>query len=207
MSANKEKREENIDKILSNNETAQVRGIKTERIKSVRNRFNLTQQKFADEIDVSLDTIKAIELNEDKLSLDVALRIARRFNVSLDYLFNITNFMNEEEIMIDKAFQSIFKVSLIHKEDYIDIDGKIYSTDILSLIADDYLIQFLYESKRLEEKKNKNEISSDEYDFKIEYLKDKYYQAVKSNIQEPSKHYLINSVFAEKLFNYELKEQ
>lgn len=207
MSANKEKREENIDKILSNNETAQVRGIKTERIKSVRNRFNLTQQKFADEIDVSLDTIKAIELNEDKLSLDVALRIARRFNVSLDYLFNINDFMNEEEIMIDKAFQSIFKVSLIHKEDYIDIDGKIYNTDILSLIADDYLIQFLYEIKRLEEKKNKNEISSDEYDFKIEYLKDKYYQAVKSNIKEPSKHYLINSVFAEKLFNYELKEQ
>ena len=204
MSSEKEKREKNIDKIISNNETAQVRGIKTERIKSVRNRFNLTQQKFAEEIDVSLDTIKAIELNEDKLSLDVALRIAKRFNVSLDYLFNITDFMNEDEILIDRAFESIFDVSLIHKEDYIDIDGKMYSTDILSLIADDYLIQFLYESKRLEKKKNNNEISQDEYDFKMEYLKDKYYQALNKNVSEPSKHYLINADFAEKLFNYEL---
>ena len=81
-----------------------------------------------------------------------------------------------------------------------------YNTDILSLVTDDYLIQFLYESKRLEEKKNNNEINQDEYDFKIEYLKDKYYQSIKANVKEPSKHYLINSDFAEKLFNYELNK-
>lgn len=203
---NKEKRKENIDKIFSNNETSQVRGTTSERVKSVRNRFGLTQKDFADKIEISLDTIKAIELKADKLSLDVALRIAKTFNVSLDYLFNITDFMNEDEILINKAFESIFDVSLIHKEDYIDIDGKMYNTDILSLVADDYLIQFLYESKRLEEKKNNNEINQDEYDFKIEYLKDKYYQSIKANVKEPSKHYLINSDFAEKLFNYELNK-
>lgn len=204
MNSIKEKRKGNIDKIFSNNETSQVRGTTSERVKSVRNRFGLTQKDFADKIEISLDTIKAIELKDDKLSLDVALRIAKTFNVSLDYLFNITDFMNEDEVLINKAFESIFGVSLIHKEDYIDIDGKMYNTDILSLVADDYLIQFLYESKRLEEKKNNNEINQDEYDFKIEYLKDKYYQAIKTNVKEPSKHYLINSDFAEKLFNYEL---
>lgn len=81
-----------------------------------------------------------------------------------------------------------------------------YSTDILCLNANEYLIQFLYESKRIEKKKNNNEISKDEYDFKMEYLKDKYYQSIKENINEPSKHYLINSDFAEKLFNYELNK-
>lgn len=134
------------------------------------------------------------------------MRIARTFNVSLDYLFNITDYMNEEEILIDKAFESIFDVSLIHKENYIDIDGKMYSTDILCLNTNEYLIQFLYESKKIEKKKNNNEISQDEYDFKMEYLKDKYYQAIKKNLKEPSKHYLINSDFAEKLFNYELNK-
>lgn len=56
-----------------------------------------------------------------------------------------------------------------------------YSTEILCLNANEYLIQFLYESKRIEKKKkkNNNEISQDEYDFKMEYLKDKYYQAIK----------------------------
>ena len=205
MSSEREKiRKENINKIFSENETSRVNGTTSERVKTVRNRFNLTQKDFAKKIDVSLDTIKAIELTKDKLSFDVALRIAKTFNVSLDYLFNITDFMNEDEILIDRAFESIFDVSLIHKEDYIDIDGKMYSTDILSLIADDYLIQFLYESKRLDKKKNNNEISQDEYDFKMEYLKDKYYQALKKNVSEPSKHYLINADFAEKLFNYEL---
>ena len=205
MSSEREKiRKENINKIFSENETSRVNGTTSERVKTVRNRFNLTQKDFAKKIDVSLDTIKAIELTKDKLSFDVALRIAKTFNVSLDYLFNITDFMNEDEILIDRAFESIFDVSLIHKEDYIDIDGKMYSTDILSLIADDYLIQFLYESKRLEKKKNNNEISQDEYDFKMEYLKDKYYQALNKNVSEPSKHYLINADFAEKLFNYEL---
>lgn len=206
MNSIKEKRKENIDKIFSNNETSQVRGTTSERVKSVRNRFGLTQKDFAEKIEISLDAIKAIELKDNKLSFDIALRIAKTFNVSLDYLFNITDFMNEDEILIDRAFESIFDVSLIHKEDYIDIDGKMYNTDILSLVADDYLIQFLYESKRLEEKKNNNEINQDEYDFKIEYLKDKYYQSIKANVKEPSKHYLINSDFAEKLFNYELNK-
>ena len=205
MNSIKEKRKENIDKIFSNNETSQVRGTTSERVKSVRNRFGLTQKDFAEKIEISLDAIKAIELKDNKLSFDIALRIAKTFNVSLDYLFNITDFMNEDEILIDRAFESIFDVSLIHKEDYIDIDGKMYSTDILCLNANEYLIQFLYESKRIEKKKNNNEISQDEYDFKMEYLKDKYYQAIKKNLKEPSKHYLINSDFAEKLFNYELK--
>ena len=133
MNSIKEKRKENIDKIFSNNETAQVRGTTSERVKSVRNRFGLTQKDFAEKIEISLDAIKAIELKDNKLSFDIALRIAKTFNVSLDYLFNITDFMNEDEILIDRAFESIFDVSLIHKEDYIDIDGKMYSTDILCL--------------------------------------------------------------------------
>ncbi len=113
--------------------------------------------------------------------------------------------MNEDEILIDRAFESIFDVSLIHKEDYIDIDGKMYSTDILCLNANEYLIQYFIDSKNLEKKRNDNKISQEEYDFKMDYLKDKYYQSIKGNINEPSEYYLINSEFAEKLFNYELK--
>ena len=105
MSSEREKiRKENINKIFSENETSRVNGTTSERVKTVRNRFNLTQKDFAKKIDVSLDTIKAIELTKDKLSFDVALRIAKTFNVSLDYLFNITDFMNEDEILIDRAF-------------------------------------------------------------------------------------------------------
>ena len=80
-----------------------------------------------------------------------------------------------------------------------------YSTDILCLNANEYLIQYFIDSKNLEKKRNDNKISQEEYDFKLEYLKDKYYQSIKANINEPSEYYLINSEFAEKLFNYELK--
>lgn len=190
MSTEKEKREKNIDKILSNNETAQVRGIKTERIKSVRNRENLTQQKFAKEIDVSLDTIKAIELNEDKLSLDVALRIAKRFNVSLDYLFNITDFMNEDEILIDKAFQAVFNPTIIRDEYELENIGKFW-IELMVLSVNEYLIKFLFESNKLENAFLNNELTEFDYNFKMEELKDKYYKALKDggNITVP--HILI----------------
>lgn len=190
MSSEKEKREKNIDKIISNNETAQVRGIKTERIKSVRNRFNLTQQKFAEEIDVSLDTIKAIELNEDKLSLDVALRIAKRFNVSLDYLFNITDFMNEDEILIDRAFQAVFNPTIIRDEYELKNIGKFW-LELMVLSVNEYLIKFLFESNKLETAFLNEELTEFDFNFKMEELKDKYYKALRDGGNIAIPHVLI----------------
>lgn len=190
MNSNNEKRKENINKIFSNNETSQVRGITSERVKSVRNRVGLTQKDFADKIDISLDTIKAIELKDDKLSLDVALRIAKTFNVSLDYLFNITDFMNEDEVLIDKAFQSVFNPTIIRDEYELENIGKFW-LELMVLSVNEYLIKFLFESNKLENAFLNKELTEFDYNFKMEELKDKYYKALKDGGNITIPHVLI----------------
>lgn len=69
-----------------------------ERVKAVRKRpgIGLTQEAFAAEIGVSTNTISRIERGEISFSSDVALRIAKRWDVSLDYLFGRSPCMANE---------------------------------------------------------------------------------------------------------------
>lgn len=121
-----------------------------------------------------IDLAKMLE-NEDKLSLDVALRIAKRFNISLDYLFNITDFMNEDDILIDKAFKMVFNPTIIRDEYELENIGKFW-LELMVLSVNEYLIKFLFESNKLENAFLNNELTEFDYNFKMEELKDKYYK-------------------------------
>lgn len=173
------------------------------RVKTIMKREGLSQRELAEKLDISEETIKGIITRNKKPTLDVALRIVKRYNVSLDYMLGLTDYMKEEELLADKAFESFFNPQLIHKE-YIDIEGKIYNVDFLSLTANDVLIQYFYSLKKCEEMKEK--FTEDEYNYKIEDIKDKYYEAIKKDINIKSEHYLIPAEFAEKRFLYDLRE-
>ena len=58
-------------------------------IKLERARHNLTQADLADKLGVSRQTIYAIENNKFNPSVTVAIKMARFFNVTVEYLFNI----------------------------------------------------------------------------------------------------------------------
>lgn len=60
-------------------------------VKAVRRSRDLTQEEFAEKIDVSSNTISRIERGETPLTADVALKINKHFFVSLDYLFGLTS--------------------------------------------------------------------------------------------------------------------
>ncbi len=57
------------------------------RIKDLREWEKLTQAEFAESIEVSPNTISRIEREEMSLSSDIALKIADRHGISLDWLF------------------------------------------------------------------------------------------------------------------------
>lgn len=57
------------------------------RVKELREFEKLTQEQFAESIEVSSQTISDIECKRVSLSSDIALRIARVYDVSLDWLF------------------------------------------------------------------------------------------------------------------------
>ncbi|GAL65244.1 helix-turn-helix transcriptional regulator [Jejuia pallidilutea] len=58
-------------------------------IKVERARHNLTQADLADKLGVSRQTIHAIEKNKFNPSVTLAIKMARFFNVTVEYLFDI----------------------------------------------------------------------------------------------------------------------
>jgi putative transcriptional regulator len=62
-------------------------------IKVERARHNLTQADLAEKLGVSMQTIYAIENNKFNPSVTIAIKMARFFGVTVEYLFDI-----EEEL-------------------------------------------------------------------------------------------------------------
>lgn len=58
-------------------------------IKVERARHDLTQADLADKLGVSRQTIHAIERNKFNPSVTLAIKMARFFNVTVEYLFDI----------------------------------------------------------------------------------------------------------------------
>lgn len=58
-------------------------------IKVERARHNLTQADLAKKVAVSRQTIYAIENNKFNPSVTLAIKMARLFNVTVEYLFDI----------------------------------------------------------------------------------------------------------------------
>lgn len=59
-----------------------------QRIKEARLKFNMTQKQLADAAEVAPGSISAYEKGTKAPPVDVAYRIAKSLNVSLDWLFN-----------------------------------------------------------------------------------------------------------------------
>jgi putative transcriptional regulator len=58
-------------------------------IKVERARHNLTQADLAEKLGVSRQTIHAVEKNKFNPSVTLAIKMARLFNVTVEYLFDI----------------------------------------------------------------------------------------------------------------------
>jgi putative transcriptional regulator len=61
------------------------------KIKEYREKYNLTQEKFAEALGVSRQTIISLESGRYIASLQLALRIAQYFKVSVESIFCLHN--------------------------------------------------------------------------------------------------------------------
>lgn len=57
-----------------------------DRLRELREDFNLTQEQLANKVDVNRSTISAYENNTINPTFDVVIKLANVFNVSIDYL-------------------------------------------------------------------------------------------------------------------------
>lgn len=74
-----------------------------ERIKEIRNNNNMTQQQFADVMNITRTTVCNWENNTSKPDPNQIVEISERFNVSTDYLFNVNidKFLMIKKLMKD----------------------------------------------------------------------------------------------------------
>lgn len=95
-----------------------------DKIKKLREQKNLTQKQLAEEIGVKQSTIGMIESGKNKGSKDTILKLAKYFNVSVEYLLS-----TEEKL--DIAMDAINRINELAKEGLnginLDIENSIYS--------------------------------------------------------------------------------
>ena len=107
---------ERIKDIRKNNqaENYKVTSIKTNRIAELRKIEGIkSRDKMAERMKnvISVSMIKQLEENTKPLTLDVALYFVEYFNVSLDWLFGLSDNVNGDEAdNIEKALNSIYNI-------------------------------------------------------------------------------------------------
>ena len=57
------------------------------RIKALRKKNGLTQEKLAEQLGIAVNTVARIEIGNRGISIDLAIEVAVRFDTTLDYIF------------------------------------------------------------------------------------------------------------------------
>ena len=57
------------------------------RIKALRKKNGVTQEKLAEQLGIAVNTVARIEIGNRGISIDLAIELAVRFNTTLDYIF------------------------------------------------------------------------------------------------------------------------
>jgi Predicted transcriptional regulators len=72
------------------------------RLREMRLKRKLTQQKLSDEVGVALRTYQCYEQGKNNPSYDILLALSDVLDVSLDYLFCRDDFIKSREVVADE---------------------------------------------------------------------------------------------------------
>lgn len=158
----------NINNAMSDSEIGY-----TDRIRLLREKLELTQEQFADKIGVSTVLISDIERKKKKLSLSNAIEIRRLFNVSLDWLYELSDDTNDTASNIIDDLRQVFNIDF--KNRTISVDENL--AEFLDKLFDAY-----------KTKKEKN-IPDDGFKYWVDGLKKDYNEKLKSPTGRITKKY------------------
>ncbi|AGN24528.1 helix-turn-helix transcriptional regulator [Erysipelothrix rhusiopathiae] len=81
-------------------------------LKKLRERENLTQQKLADILGLSVASIKKYE-GDSQISIEHALTLSKKYNVSLDWLYCQGDIINEQDTLTQTliALRKVFRIT------------------------------------------------------------------------------------------------
>lgn len=71
------------------------------RIREERLKLNLTQEKLAEDIDLTTAYIGQVERGERNLTLENLIKVANRLNVTIDYLLSASVTVNDDAVLLN----------------------------------------------------------------------------------------------------------
>ena len=83
--------------------------ILAKRLKQIRTEKGMTQKDFAQEMGVTPVTLSAYENNLKRPSLDLILKVAKKYEISLDWLCGLSNKQSEQNNQEYKTYSDILK--------------------------------------------------------------------------------------------------
>lgn len=100
------------------------------RLKELRETHAYTMEDIAKKLDMfDRRSYSSYEYGRSNLPLDKAFKLANLYNVSLDYIYGLSNNKNNKNLMNDKELDTILKTGITY-------NGKtLTSTDIIALKA------------------------------------------------------------------------
>ena len=169
----------NTEKNRTQKKLDEIHEIQTfsENFTALREAKKLTKKQMAELLSVSPTTVSAYEAGEKSPSLTTAATIARRCNVSLDWLCGISlDKVNREEVNYREIIECLIKLSelteidvdsILVSESIIHNDGYIEPTEREAgevLVYDSVVVNFIKEWKKVRQLYDDNTIDSSLYD-------------------------------------------
>lgn len=120
----------------------------SQRVRQLRIELNLTQKEFAEKVGLTASALSAYENNTKNPSIAVAVRIAEKHHVSIDWLCGLTDKRNEIEL---KTYADIYNGLLsISSKVYFELEylqGLLPSMGSMGVIkfTDENIVDFIKE--------------------------------------------------------------
>lgn len=141
--------------------------ILAERLKQVRTNKKMTQKEFAQKMGFTPVTLSAYENNSKKPSLDLMLEVAKKCDISLDWLCGLSDTKSEKYSQENITYADILKTFIKIEDNSIGFDIKTVKTDMeKKVFFNEYNVAIFLKDKKLEDyliKWNKfNQLKNDE---------------------------------------------
>lgn len=137
---------------------------KTSRVKELRDKLEMTQVEFAEELNRDFQMISQIERGKIGLYLPFAIDISKRFNVSLDWLYELSDDTKDPASEIINNLKEIFNIDFAEK----------------TITVDDNLFKLIEELSSAYKIKNQQSMPDEPFKLWIEAIKKRYNEATGS---------------------------
>ena len=115
-----------------------MESIISDKIRNIRKFNKLTQEEFAEELDISRSKVSSWERTKRDMTITDAIKFAERFHLSLDNFLEIENISIEEYIEISDKFFKNKQIGIKEKSKIITIIEDNFQKGNIKEIYDEY---------------------------------------------------------------------